>query len=159
MRTAALKRSLPQVRVRPGCVDDLDALAALERDVFAADCMSAKSLRHFLSAPTADTLIAECDGDLAGCAIVLFRAGSDLARLYSLAVAPACEGCGLAPALLIAAEDAGRARHCAELRLEVHERNSRAIACYRKAGYREFGRHVGYYKDLGDALRFRKTLV
>jgi len=41
----------------------------------------------------------------------------------------------------------------------VHENNPRAIACYRKAGYTEFGRHVGYYKDLGDALRFRKALA
>jgi ribosomal protein S18 acetylase RimI-like enzyme len=159
MRTAALKRSLPQVRVRAGGVDDLDVLVALERDVFGADSMSAKSLKHFLDAPTADVLIGACNGDVAGCAIVLFRTGSNLARLYSLAVVPACEGCGVAPALLSAAEDAGRARRCGELRLEVHARNSRAIACYRKAGYHVFGRHVGYYKDLGDALRFRKALA
>jgi ribosomal-protein-alanine N-acetyltransferase len=159
MRTAAFTRSVPQVGVRAARANDLDALIALERSVFAADCMSRTSLRHFLCSPTADVLIAECGGDITGCAIVLFRSKSDLARLYSIAVAPACEGCGVAPALLAAAEAAACNHRCAQLRLEVHECNSRAIACYRKAGFCEFGRHTGYYRDLGDALRFRKQLA
>jgi len=158
MGTAAFKRSLPQVDVRAAHADDLDALVMLERTVFADDCMSRASLKRFLSRPTAEVLLATCGGDVAGCAIVLFRAGSNLARLYSLAVAPSCEGCGVAPLLLHAAEASAGARHCTELRLEVHENNGRAIACYRKAGYCEFGRLTGYYNDLGDALRFRKVL-
>lgn len=158
MRPAALKRLLPQLDVRTARADDLDALRALELCVFADDSMSVRSLKHFVTTPTADVLIAECSGDITGCAIVLFRARSNLARLYSLAVAPACEGCGVAPALLASAEDAARMRGCCELRLEVHEQNARAIACYRKAGYGEFDRICGYYRDLGDALRFRKVL-
>lgn len=161
MRSAVLRRSAPQVqvRVRAGTLDDLAALVALERRVFAHDAMSRACLRRFLHVATADVLIAECGGALAGCAIVLFRAASSLARLYSLAVARECEGCGVAPALLDACERAAAARRCIEIRLEVHEDNPRAIACYRKAGYETFGRHVGYYRDLGDALRFRKRLA
>jgi ribosomal protein S18 acetylase RimI-like enzyme len=158
MRTAALKRSVPQVEIRTATIDDLDALMALEASVFAADCMARKNLKRFLSVATAEVLIADCDGEILGCAIVSFRAASLLARLYSLAVAQASEGCGVSALLLDAAEAAARARRCTQIRLEVHEDNGRAIACYRKAGYREFGRHVGYYRDLGDALRFRKEL-
>ena len=66
--------------------------------------------------------------------------------------------CSVGPALLAAAEEAAQRRVRSEIRLEVHEKNVRAIACYRKAGYQEFGRHSGYYRDLGDALRFRKRL-
>jgi ribosomal protein S18 acetylase RimI-like enzyme len=44
------------------------------------------------------------------------------------------------------------------MRLEVHQGNHAAIACYRKSGYREFARHR-YYEDGGDALRFEKRLV
>jgi hypothetical protein len=40
----------------------------------------------------------------------------------------------------------------------VHEKNDPAIALYRKAGYREFGRHKEYYGDRGNALRFEKRL-
>jgi hypothetical protein len=43
--------------------------------------------------------------------------------------------------------------------LEVHETNAAAISRYRKSGYRQFGRHAGYYEDGGDALRFEKRLV
>jgi ribosomal protein S18 acetylase RimI-like enzyme len=158
MRTAALKRSAPHIHVRAGTLADLDAIIALERSVFDADCLARKCLRRFLSVATARVLVAECDGDTVGCAIVSFRASSKLARLYSLAVEHAAEGSGVAPMLLDAAEAAARARGCGEIRLEVHQDNARAIACYRKAGYAVFGRHVGYYKDLGDALRFRKAL-
>ena len=41
----------------------------------------------------------------------------------------------------------------------MHETNHAAISRYRKSGYREFGRRVGYYEDGGDALRFEKRLV
>jgi [ribosomal protein S18]-alanine N-acetyltransferase len=158
MRTAALKRSVPHVEIRAGTIDDLDALMALEASVFAADCMARKNLKRFLCVPTADVLVADCEGEVLGCAIVSFRAANSLARLYSLAVAQASEGCGVASMLLATAEALARARACTQIRLEVHEDNSRALACYRKAGYREFGRHVGYYRDFGDALRFRKDL-
>jgi ribosomal protein S18 acetylase RimI-like enzyme len=158
MRTAALKRSAPQVHIRAGAPGDLDVLMALEQSVFVADCMARKNLKRFLFVATAEVLIADCDGGAVGCAIVSFRAASNLARLYSLAVARAAEGSGVAAILLDASEAAARARGCTQIRLEVHENNARAIACYRKAGYREFGRRVGYYKDFGDALRFRKNL-
>lgn len=159
MRTAARTRSLPQVEVRSATPDDLDTVVALEQNVFAADCLARKCLKRFLSVTTAQVLIAECDGEALGCAIISFRASSSLARLYSLGVARSAEGSGIAAILIDAAEEAARARGCAQIRLEVHEANPRAIACYRKAGYVEFGRHVGYYKDLGDALRFRKDLA
>jgi ribosomal protein S18 acetylase RimI-like enzyme len=45
------------------------------------------------------------------------------------------------------------------MRLEVRERNRRAIARYKKTGYRLFGRHRAYYDDRADALRFDKPLV
>ena len=159
MRTAALKRSAPYVHIRAATLDDLDALMTLEQSVFAADCMARKNLKRFLSVTTAEVLIADCDGQAVGCAIVSYRNESERARLYSLAVIHAVEGCGVAAALLDAAEASARTRRCRQMRLEVHEYNARAIACYCKAGYREFERRVGYYKDLGDALRFCKDIV
>jgi hypothetical protein len=68
-------------------------------------------------------------------------------------------GRGVAAMLLSAAEDAALACDRRIIRLEVHHTNHAAIARYRKSGYREFGRHAGYYQDGGDALRFEKRLV
>jgi len=146
-------------RVRRAGPRDLDALLELEHRVFATDRLSRRSLRHLLHAPTAEVLVAEADGRFAGTAIVLFRAGSRLARLYSVAVAPHMGGRGIASLLLDAAEDRARARKCRAIRLEVHETNHRAISRYHKSGYREFGRYPTYYEDGGDALRFEKPIA
>jgi hypothetical protein len=61
--------------------------------------------------------------------------------------------------LLAAAEEAALARDCTSIRLEVHTTNHVAISRYRKSGYRQFGRHLKYYADGGDALRFEKRLT
>jgi ribosomal protein S18 acetylase RimI-like enzyme len=159
MRAAALKRSLPEVRVRAGIMSDLAALLDLEAKVFATDRMSRRSLRHFLGSSTADVLIAECEGRVVGSAVILFRPNSAVARLYSIAVTPLAAGRGIGVQLLAAAEQAALDRDRLYLRLEVHEKNHRAIARYRKAGYREFGRHHQYYEDKGHALRFEKLLA
>lgn len=159
MRTAALKRPSSEIRIRAGDADDLDMLLDLEDRVFATDRMSRRSLRHFLVSPTSQVLVAERDGLVAGYSLVLFRPNSAIARLYSIAVAPDCTGSGIGPALLEAAEDAALSRNCSHLRLEVHEKNQRAIELYRKCGYSQFGRYQHYYQDEGHAYRFQKTLV
>jgi ribosomal protein S18 acetylase RimI-like enzyme len=146
--------------VRKATLADLDRLVELEHHVFTTDHLSRRSLRRFLDARTAELLVAEePDGTLAGTAIVLFRQASDVARLYSIAVAPHMGGRGLGPTLLDAAEAAALARECRLIRLEVHATNAKAISLYRKRGYREFGRHARYYEDGGDALRFEKRLT
>jgi ribosomal protein S18 acetylase RimI-like enzyme len=159
MRTHMAQKSAPAVRLRKALPDDLDALDALEHRVFATDHLSRRSLRHFLASPTAEVMVAEQDGELAGTAIVLFRPRSSVARLYSIAVAPHLGGRGLGTMLLAAAEAAAVERGCGAIRLEVHETNAAALSRYRKSGYREFGRHAGYYQDGGDALRFEKPLA
>ena len=145
--------------IRRGRAADLDDLIELEAQVFASDRMSRRSLRHFLAAPSATVLVAEYGGRISGCAVVLFRPNTSIARLYSIAVAPQRAGLGLGPALLAASERAAVARGRQTLRLEVHEDNHRAISRYRKAGYRQFGCHDAYYADQGDALRFEKKLT
>jgi [ribosomal protein S18]-alanine N-acetyltransferase len=104
-------------------------------------------------------MVARSDGDIAGVAVILFRANSRIARLYSIAVAPHATGRGIASALIAAAENAALARNCRLLRLEVHEKNHAAIKLYLKTGYHAFGRHRQYYQDRGHALRFEKRLL
>jgi ribosomal protein S18 acetylase RimI-like enzyme len=159
MRTHAAPKSKPAARLRRAEPTDLDALDALEHRVFATDHLSRRSLAHFLHSPSAEVIVAEHDDDLAGTAIVLFRPRSSVARLYSIAVAPQMGGRGVGPMLLAAAEAAALERGCGTIRLEVHTSNAAAISRYRKSGYREFGRHAGYYEDGGDALRFEKPLA
>jgi len=158
MRLALDRHSAPAFVLRSGVRGDLDNLLALERRAFAGDRLARRSFRHLLGAPTAALLVAEEDGRLVGYALVLFKARSGLARLYSIAVAPECAGRGAGTLLLAAAEAAARARGCRLMRLEVDANNARAIARYRKAGYAAFGRRPGYYENGADALRFQKQL-
>jgi ribosomal protein S18 acetylase RimI-like enzyme len=147
------------VRVRNAERGDIDALIELEQSVFASDRLSRRSLQRFLCSRTAQMVVAEEGGALAGAAVLLFRPKSTIARLYSIAVAPEFGGRGIAALLLDAAEHMALARGCCAMRLEVHETNHAAISRYRKSGYSEFGRHRGYYENGGDALRFEKPLA
>jgi ribosomal protein S18 acetylase RimI-like enzyme len=151
-------RAASAIVTRVASLADLQSTLVLETKVFATDRMSRRTVRRFLVSPHAVVLVAEAGGRLCGAAVVLLRRTSDVARLYSIAVDPDCAGRGVGPALLAAAEEAAIARDCQYLRLEVHENNARAISLYRKAGYREFGRHHEYYQDRGHALRFEKRL-
>jgi [ribosomal protein S18]-alanine N-acetyltransferase len=158
MRTSRLAKLSHQVQIRRGKPTDLDALLELENQVFATDRMSRRSLRRLLASESAVAMVARAHGAIMGVAIVLFRANSQVARLYSLAVAPKYTGRGIASALLATAEKIARSHKCRSLRLEVHERNRGAIKVYRRAGYHEFGSYRHYYQDRGHALRFEKQL-
>ena len=112
MRTAGPAKSPNGVQIRRGEPADLDALWDIENRVFETDRMSRRSLRRLLGSPSAATVVAQSEGTIAGVAVVLFRATSRVARLYSLAVAPRHTGRGIASALLKAAENTARSRQC-----------------------------------------------
>lgn len=144
-------------KIRLARVSDLDALVAVEQAVFDADRISRRSWRAFLQKPSAAVLVAEEDGQTAGCCVVLFRAGSSVSRLYSIAAAPGRSGVGRA--LLAEAERLSARRGAKSMRLEVRQDNLRAIGLYEKSGYRLFGRKPDYYADGATALRFEKPLA
>jgi ribosomal-protein-alanine N-acetyltransferase len=144
--------------IRPATEADLDALVALERRAFTTDHLSLRQYRHHLHSSTAIVLAAVDGSGLLGKAVVFLRAHSDIARLYSIAVADEARGRGLGEALLEAAEDAARARNCQRMRLEVRQDNSAAIRLYERHGYRRFGARQSYYEDGADAWRYEKRL-
>lgn len=145
-------------RIRPAAISDIDALVAIETAVFAADRISRRSFRTLIDRPTAETLVVEADGQVLGYAMILFRAGAALARLYSLAIAPGHAGQGHGRALLAAAEKAAMDHDRILLRLEVREDNATAISLYKNTAYRSIGRHADYYADGMAAQRFEKLL-
>lgn len=146
------------LRLRVAAAADLDAIEALETAVFAGDRMSRRSLRRLLRRPSASTLVAVADDRIVGYAMLLFRHGSRVARLYSLARAPQAAGQGIGEALLAAMEREAAGRGAVEMRLEVRADNERAKALYERLGYAAFGSRADYYEDHAEALRMRKSL-
>lgn len=148
----------PAISVRKAAEDDLDALVALECASFETDRISRAQWRRHVASDTACVLVAGPPGCLAGAAVVFHRRNSRRARLYSLAVAEASRGHGLAKALLTAAETEALRRGCGALDLEVRADNRAAITLYEQRGYRRAARLPAFYEDGADGWRYTRNL-
>lgn len=147
------------VRVRRAELSDLDDLVALEEATFDSDRMSRAQYRRHLDSDTARVLVASANRRrFLGTAVVLFRKGSSVARLYSIASKPEARGKGVGSALIEGAEAAARQHRCRALRLEVRTENHSAIRLYERLGYHRIGHHEHYYQDGSHAWRYEKTL-
>ena len=159
MRNALAHRPASELHVRRGRPGDLDDLIELENRAFATDHISRRAFRRLLASPQAETIVVEHDGRLAGYALVLFRSGSAVARLYSIAVARHSAGRGVGPTLLAAAEQRGarsRLRRAAARSARGKRRGDRALPEVRLHRVRAPPRLL---RGQGDALRFEKRLT
>jgi ribosomal-protein-alanine acetyltransferase len=149
----------PDVLIRPATLADLDAIEAIENRVFETDRLSRRSLRRFITTDRDALLVVIRGAELVGYALVAFRRGTALARLYSIAILPEAGRGGFGRQLLAAAEAEAAERGCLLLRLEVRADNTAAIRLYERCGYHRFGVYEDYYEDHQDALRYEKPLV
>ncbi|BBP42543.1 ribosomal protein S18-alanine N-acetyltransferase [Thiosulfativibrio zosterae] len=139
--------------------DDLKALLVLENSCFSGDKLSRRSFQNFLKPGSHDIWVLSQAEILVGYALVLYRSGTNLARLYSIAVHPDFQGQGFSRQLLRTAEQAVVERQCVYLRLEVKVSNQAALSLYEKSGYKKLSRIVEYYEDGQDAFRMEKRLM
>lgn len=146
------------VAIRRASPTDIGALVRVEAACFATDRVAARSFSRLVAAASADVMVRTVADAVIGYALVLYRDGTGVARLYSFAVAPAHRRRGHARALLAAAVDAAVKRRCRCLRLEVRVDNVESQALYAASGFRQIGRYRDYYEDHADALRFEKPL-
>lgn len=155
----ALRPEAPEgYRLRPGRSGDAAALAQLEHDCFAGDRISARNWRRLAGSGTALITVVEKGRTVVAATVLLYRRNTSVARLYSIAVAPAARGHGLSRLLLEHALARAHADRSAVLRLETREDNVRAQALFESCGFGRFGRRDGYYEDGAAALLYEKTL-
>jgi ribosomal protein S18 acetylase RimI-like enzyme len=145
------------VRVRAGRASDARAILELEQ-LFPSDRLSPTSVRRFLAAGSARVLVAEHADAMLGNLVLLLRAGSRKARIYSVIVSPAARGMGIGSRLVGAAERAARACGRETVSLEVRADNAAARAMYARRGYVVEREIPGYYDDGADGLRLAKAL-
>ena len=89
----------------------------------------------------------------------MLRRGTQLTRLYSIAVLPEARGLGIAEKLIARLGEQALARGKRFMRLEVSADNKGAISLYQRLGFKQFGMYVDYYDDHSNALRMQKVLV
>jgi ribosomal protein S18 acetylase RimI-like enzyme/predicted double-glycine peptidase len=151
--------STDEIIIRPAQLSDLDQLDSLEQRCFNYDQLTRRNFQWMLTKAKASLLVADYKGKILGYVLVLYHAGTSLARLYSMAVDAESRGLGLGKRLLLAAEDAARERNFAYLRLEVRPDNHNAIRLYEACGYRQFEVIPDYYEDHAAARRYEKRIL
>lgn len=147
-----------EVLLRKGEPGDLEVLFAIEKRCFDTDRLSKRSFRHFLKPGSHDLIVLQEDNNLVGYVLTLFRSGTNLARMYSIAVAPELQGKGYAHRLIKAAEVSAAEKYCVFIRLEVNVANTVARQLYEKHDYHVIERLDEYYEDGSDAFRMEKRL-
>lgn len=148
--------STPAVSLRVARIDDVGALAAIERDAF-SDPWPESAFREFLDKPHVRMTVAVDEQDHAvGYCVMLIMA--DEAEIANIAVSGARRREGIAARLLDDAIAAARAAHVAAMYLEVRTSNVPAKSLYMSRNFRLMGRRKAYYQHpTEDALVLRWT--
>lgn len=149
-----------QTLIRRATRTDLSALESLELRCFESDRLSRRSFAHFIKAEHSQLLVCEEGANrLAGYVLVLFRQGTNLARIYSIAVDPDFRRKGVSRALMLMAERIAEEASVSFLRLEVSVLNTGAKQLYTALGYHPIAKLSEYYGDGSDGVRMEKRIV
>ncbi len=142
--------------IRDALSRDVKALVKLEGELFNAAnyALSVQAfyyhIRHNL------LLVAQKeDNSIIGYLLVLIRRKK--AKLYSIGVSSACQGRGVAQALLDAMDERLLHKGFLNVILEVRCDNVNAIALYEKKGFKRMKTLKGFYKDGCDAYLMEKA--
>jgi len=166
------------ISLRAATTSDIAALHHIETTCFTTDRLSKSRFKFYVEAQHAELIVAETmlaanddssqgtddklldrQTQIVGYGLLLLRRGTQLTRLYSIAVLPEARGLGVAEQLINSLGERALTRGKRFMRLEVAEWNTKAIALYKKLGFSQFGMYTDYYDDHTDALRMQKVLV
>ena len=162
------------VVLRVATLQDLASLQHIEQTCFTTDRLSKSRFKFYIDAQHAELIVAEREpssanakhdknkqgvNSIVGYGLLLLRRGTQLTRLYSIAVLPEARGLGVGEKLINSLGERALLRGKRFMRLEVAVGNAGAIALYKKLGFSQFGMYTDYYDDHTDALRMQKVLV
>ncbi|MBI1729239.1 GNAT family N-acetyltransferase [Candidatus Acetothermia bacterium] len=144
---------------RQATINDWAALCELEERGFSKDRFSAEQWRYLLTRAHATTFVIEAEQRLCGAAILLWRKGCAIARLYSIVVDPECRGQGFGKRLFETCQSVAAQHGCKRIHLEVRADNHSAIQFYEDRGFQVVESLRGYYEDGMNGLRLVKYLA
>ena len=155
--TRQARRTTPGVEMRPALPNDLNAVAAIERESF-SDPWTRESFAQLIGRPHLHFFVAMRDDAVIGFSIAYAAAGE--AEIANIAVAGAVRGQGIGGAVLRHLLSTLRTDGAAEVWLEVRASNAAARALYERFGFVEVGRRRNYYRrPVEDAISMRRELL
>lgn len=157
-RVFGLSREISRVEreIRPLIRGDLNALVALEREVFGGDAWSEDLLAGEIDSPWTTYLgVFEEEGLVAYGGIK----GDIEGDLMTIGVLPEKRGAGIGRLLLKKLIEAAKERNMGQLFLEVRASNEAARRLYQSEGFEELGKVPSYYRHPNeDAVTMRLEL-
>ena len=145
------------VRIRAYQPHDFDALHKLDQSCFPRGIAYSKStLRYFLALSSAECLVAQEKGDIAG--FILSELEGSHAHVITLDVAEAHRRSGVGSLLLNTAENNLFSRGVRTVSLETAVDNHAAVNFWLRHGYVKEGILKRYYLNRIDGYEMRKTL-
>ncbi len=147
------------MKFRRATQQDLPALITLEAQVFSSDVIAPRQMKRFLLSQHSMVFVAVAEPHITGYALLLFHQGTQLSRLYSIAVNPEFRGQKIAQQLVEKCEQSALEQGSTTLRLEVRNDNLAAKNLYQKLGYKPLKTLIHYYDDLADGIRMQKRLT
>lgn len=145
--------------IRKASITDLDALCAIEHDVFSYDQLSRKQFRYLLTKGKTYICVYVLEAKLVGYGLVFTPKHPRPARLYSLAVTQHARHKGIGRHLLQHILEECQHLHYSDIILEVQSHNTKAIALYEDMGFKISGIRQGYYSDGSDAYKMKKHAI
>ena len=143
-------------RQRRATTDDLDALMALELEIYPDDPWSRETMAAELANVHAYYLVAIADDDaIDAYAGLLAPIGTGQGDIQTVTVAPRARRNGLARTMMLQLLNEARRRGAGELFLEVRHDNEGAQALYTELGFATVGVRKRYYRGGVDALSMR----
>lgn len=145
------------VTLRAMSASDLDAVMAIERELFAEDAWTEGMFRSELGErDTRHYLVVDDEGVVVGYAGLCAYAPHE-AYVQTIAVAPSHQRHGAGTALLDALLAEAERRGCPHVDLEVRADNEVALGMYERRGFRRIGVRRRYYQPSGtDAVVMRR---
>ena len=150
--------------IRPILINDIDKIVEIEQKCFSKlVAYSKKQFQYLISRANSTCLLDECNENIRGFVIVLYRKGTGVAGIETISVDPSYQGNGVGRRLLGAAESFSQMKGISRIRLEVSAGNKSAINLYEKSGFRKISIIKNYYifEQYGtrDAFRMVKNII
>lgn len=136
----------------------VEAVAALENRLFAADAWSAEAFwAELAQAESRYYLVAEREDQVRGYGGLLAVPGGPDADVMTLAVDPADQGHGWGARLLGELLAEAKRRRCGTVFLDVKADNAAALRLYERHGFERVSVRRRYYADGDDAVVMRRS--